>query len=145
MTMNGGQTTAGVGRIYQDFATTAGQFYEVSFTAGRGSPGAGLIGVQGDVFNVVDGSTSGGSLGTASSSSSTSGSTFYVETTFGFTATGTTSRLIFRDISAVTNSVDALLDDVRVSAVPEPASSAALAGAALLGLATLRRQRRAAA
>lgn len=144
MAINGADTTAGVGLLYQDFATTPGQEYEVSFTAGRAGSGAVVFGLKADVFNVISGVANGGSLGTASSSSANPFSEFYAETTFTFTASGALSRLIFTDTSASTNGGDALLDNVKVVAVPEPASAAALAGGALLGYAMLRRRRRAA-
>ncbi len=142
MTINGAESTPGVGLIYQDFTTTIGQTYQVGFSAGRGAFNNGaLAGVRGDAFNVVSGATSGGSLGFASASSTVQGSGFASPSSFSFVASGTLSRLLFSDISTGTNSVDALLDNVSVSAIPEPSTYAAIAGAAMLGLAVWRRQR----
>lgn len=143
VSINGGDTTAGVGFIYQDFTTVIGQSYTVSFSAGRSGTGAGTVGIKGDAYNVVSGATSGGSLGTTSSTRATSG--FNAAASFNFTATGTTSRVSFADISTATASLDAFIDNVVVvSAVPEPSTYAAITGLAVLGVCFIRRRRSAA-
>ena len=60
-----------------------------------------------------------------------------------FVANATTTRLSFTDISTVTNNVDGVLDDVSVTAVPEPGSYAMmLAGLAMVGAVARRRRGR---
>jgi hypothetical protein len=146
LAFNSNDSTAGVGLLYQDFATVVGNTYTVSFWVGRADAGASVpVGLQANVYNVLLGTTDGDSLGTASATEAFSGSYFFANPTFDFVATGSTSRLLFSDISQTTQSVDALLDNVSVtlsaSAVPEPSTYAALAGAAVLGLAMWKRRK----
>lgn len=148
---------AGTITIYQDFTTTPGTDYEVFFTVGATSdpsisePLNQPVSLKAETFNVVSGTTSGGALGLFTLDPTTaSGSTgeFFDQSSFSFTATGTTTRLIFTDLTFSTANVDALLDGISVqaaSAVPEPATYAAIVGAAMLGLAAWRRRKSGAA
>ena len=141
LSINGGESSV-TGRLYQDFTTTIGATYSVAFSAGlAGATGSQQIGLQADVYNVVSGSTSGGSLGTTSATTTSGTAGFFSPSAFSFTATGVTSRLMFADISAGTNGVDVVLDNVSVSAIPEPSTYAAIAGAAMLGLAVWQRRK----
>lgn len=144
LSIHGGQTTPGVGFLYQDFVTTPGTTYVVGFNAGRGANAGGSLGIQAEAYNVNAGSPTGGALGSVSSSSSVAGSRFYAPSTFNFTATGTTTRLVLSDISNSTDSVDVLLDNVTVTAVPEPSSYVALTSIVSLGFCALRRRNRSA-
>ena len=144
LAINGANSSAGVAFIYQDFVTTPGTAYVVGFSAGRGANAGGSLGIRGETYNVNAGSITGGVLGSASSLSSVAGSQFYSPSTFNFTATGTTTRLIFSDISDSTTNVDVLLDNVTVTAVPEPSAYVALTAMASLGFCALRRRTRSA-
>jgi hypothetical protein len=146
LAFNGGNRLPGVMFAFQDFATQTGVNYQVSFTGGHFGPGAGShIGVRATLFNVVAGETAGSALGSAESVVSTPGganSIFFHETqTFVFTATGTTSRIVIADISDATNSVDAIVDNISVTAIPEPSAAAAIAGAIMLAFVCSKRCR----
>ena len=126
------------GVISQSFATTAGTSYSLSFDFGKYSinqplqiarlqanvfDGTGFGGLQ--ILNqlVTDGTPSIGDP------DSTDSPNLYSSFQFGFIASGTTSTLRFADLSdpqSVGGGFDAMLDNVRVSAVPEPSSFALL-------------------
>jgi hypothetical protein len=133
LAFNGGNRLSGVMFAFQDFATQIGVDYQVSFTGGHLGLGSGShIGVSATLFNVMAGETDGSALGSAESVVSTPGgvnSIFFHEVqTFVFTATGTTSRIIIADISDATIAVDAIVDNISVTAIPEPSAAAAIAG-----------------
>jgi hypothetical protein len=154
LAFNTRDTAAGVIRIYQDFSTTIGMSYDITFTVGASSatgpePLNQPVAVQADIYNVLGGVTSGGALETLTASGTASGANgeFFSESSFSFVATGTTSRLVFTDMSLTTRNVDALLDGVSVAAspIPEPSTYAALAGVLMLGVAAWHRRKRASA
>jgi len=132
----------GFGTIFQDFSTSIGQQYHLSyFIAGQfGETDNAMAFTQ--VYDIVSGSTNGPALN--SQSASTNSNTFqYYD--FLFTAIGTTSRLMFTDaqvLSGLSGTDQQLnIDAVSVTAIPEPSTYAAMAGAAMLGLAVWRRRR----
>ena len=131
-TFNGGNPGSNGGYIEQAFATVVGQSYRVTFGVGRSGGGQDLS-LSAGVFEGV---------------SFVSGSTFappaavgYALGEFSFVAGSGSARLRFTDTSGGNSISDLYLDNVAVSAVPEPGTWALLAGAAALGLAVWRRRR----
>ena len=129
----------GVGMIFQDFSTSIGQQYQLSyFVAGNTTETDNVMALT-EVYNVVSGAADGAALGfenvvTNSDMMSPHG--------FLFTAVGTTTRLMFTDAQTDLFTNNQLnIDAVSVSAIPEPSTYAAMAGAAMLGLAVWRRRR----
>jgi major type 1 subunit fimbrin (pilin) len=107
---NGGQTTPN-GVLSQSFATTSGQIYTLAFDAGvlayNQNEQRLQVTVQGSgtlLSKVV--SIFGNGLGT----------TKWVPQSFTFTANSSASTLTFTDVSPTSNSLDLLLDHVRVAA-----------------------------
>lgn len=157
LVINAADSTPGVMNLFQDFSTISGATYTVSFSAGSNGPGnyfsegAGVSGILAQVYNVVGGATSGSALNSASSVRAIDGpfmdSAFNAPTSFTFVATGSTTRLLFGDVSTVTSSVDAILDNasVSLSSVPEPSTYAAIAGSAVLGFVIWQRRKKPAA
>jgi hypothetical protein len=120
---------------YQDFATTAGQEYTVSFAYAN----YGLDTTQ--QLNVLLSDSNAGLLLSSSYVDSTGGSdlsAIWNTTSLTFTAVGATTRLKFTDAGSSTVSTDLFVDNVAVEAVPEPMTMLALAGGAV---ALLRRRR----
>jgi uncharacterized protein DUF642 len=111
------------GAISQDFPTIVGQAYAVSL-AYADNPVAG--GTSTASVKVTDVATTASLLSTSiSHSTSTNSPPFadWLTATFGFTATGTTSRLSIASTSPDTSpSGGVILDAIDVHAVPEPAS-----------------------
>lgn len=110
--------------ITQDLTTVIGQTYTISYWVADGQP---------NLLEVMF----GGSMlfdGTAPANGTLSGA--YVEYTFNATATSTSTVLAFSG-QRTTGRGGTLLDDVSVTAVPEPATGL-LTSVALLGLVVLR-------
>jgi hypothetical protein len=144
-TVNSAEAVPGILEFYQDVTTVAGTTYNLTFTTGRIGPGDGTIGFSADVLN-IDGGISTGSLLTslATATSSVGGEAWNAETSVTFTATGSTTRIQFNDISNTTSSVDAVIDNVSLAAtaVPEPSTYAAIGGmVALLGTMFIKRRK----
>ncbi len=144
---NVAETAPSVASIYQDFTTTPGASYLVSFDVGRFGGSGGSVASLGRAFDVVSGVINGGALGSDTKSSTTANggafASFFASSSFSFVAVGNTSRLVISDASAVTGNVDLVVDkaSVTLTAIPEPSSYAAIAGTVLLGFAALRRRR----
>ena len=107
--LNGGQTTP-LGTIAQHFATVPGQAYTFTFDYGIASPSR-LTEQRLEV------TVSGNSvlLSQTVSQSSASAAVQYVRQSFTFVADGPVTTLTFRDLSAVTDSVDSFLDNVQIA------------------------------
>ena len=142
-------TTAGNITIYQDFSTTAGASYDVTFTVGASSATSGgnqPAAVKADIYDVLGGAVNGGSVASLTATGTATGTAgeFFAPSAFSFTATGTTTRLVFTDMTGRTTNVDALLDGVAVatSPIPEPSTYAAIIGALMLGVGVWRRRAR---
>ena len=134
--LNPGNTPPGV-TLSQSFSTTVGVTYSVSFAVGLEGGGGGFA-VEGQALSATQ-----SVLGTQTTPAIGTGS--WAIGSFNFTASTTTSTLVFTDVSAQTVNGDVLLDDVVVNAitpVPEPAEYAAVAGLALAAFGAWRRTRR---
>lgn len=154
LAFNSRGATPGTIQLYQDFATTPGTSYSGSFVVGASGAAFPVmtndaVSLSAEVYNVVSGAASGGALfstTTGGTSMGTNEGQFFMATLFSFTASGTTTRLIFSDLSSSTNRVDTLLDGVSLTAgispVPEPSTYAMLAGVGALACAAWRRRRR---
>lgn len=121
--------------IYQDIQTTPGAVYTLSFAfsprpAPRRDPG------EIDGIRVYWGGNLVATLFADGNNLSNTQWTYY---TFTVTATASTTRLEFQDASQYNNTYGALLDDVSVQLVPEPATLVAL-GTGLAGLLIRRRR-----
>lgn len=123
----GGGNSGPTGVLSQSIGTVSGQTYNLSFSYGAAGPNAAvqtILVTAGDLSRTVTSAASTNNLTTA-----------LVDYTFSFTAAGSSTIITFADTSAVTFSVDALLDNV---GIPEPASMLVL-GAGLIALAGARR------
>ena len=141
------------GEIWQSFATGAGLAYRLSFDFGKYSinqpnqaarlnvhvyDGAGFTGALLLDTVVVDGTPGPGEP------NSTDSPTVYDPYVFDFFAPGETATLRFTDTSdpqASGGGFDAMLDNVGIAVVPEPATPVLAIGAAALALAITRMRR----
>ena len=104
------------GQITQTFATVAGQEYSLTFLYGAFSSPAN-VGTQSIAI------TAGGLNTTLTSNASVRNLPDVLTSyQYNFLASGATTALTFTDASTQTDSIDAFLDNVDVSAVPEPSS-----------------------
>jgi hypothetical protein len=134
------------GSLSQSISTVAGQSYALSFLygaiAGNRLQTGPFAGNGPQVMNVL---VSNGNSVLVSQNFNAHGT--YDQTQFvspfsvQFTATSSLTRLSFNDVSVVTNSVDGMLDNVSVAAVPEAETYAMfLAGLGLMGFVARRRK-----
>ena len=124
------------GQVSQSFATSPGAKYNLSFLYGS-------FGFQGAEQSLT---VAAGSLSATITTltSTVDLSAVLAPYSYTFTATGATTTLSFSDISTITNSVDAFLDNVVVTpavAAPEPFSLGLLA-TAWVGVGIARRRSR---
>jgi hypothetical protein len=127
--------------IYQDFATVPSTLYELSFYIGASSDHlpAATINVK------LDGTTS--LLNATLTPNAPTTNIDWSLQTFSFTAYSSTTRLSFLDVGpsgngSFTDDNTSFVDNVTVTAVPEPSTYGVLVGAGMLGVAFLRRRRR---
>jgi hypothetical protein len=111
-----------VGSIYQTFSTVAGQAYELNFAYSHnifgGSPSKSAdVGIYGGVFStlLIPFQTITHNTGSASNLD-------WRRQTYSFVATGSQSTVAFGMIGQGNDNAGVLLDDLSVSAVPEPAT-----------------------
>lgn len=121
LVMNGGQTAPNA-YISQDFGTVPGQTYRLEYDAGvlALNTTQQRLGVQitGTTTHLAEVQTLTGN-GAAN--------TVWSARSHVFTADSTVTNLAFGDLSTTTNSIDLLLDDVRIVAIPADGNSAPLA------------------
>jgi len=134
---NGDSPATGV--ISQQFATIAAQAYQIELDYGRLGFGAGPQSLQLSLTNVSDGTVLFQTTITDGTGDSNLAS-LLDRYTYQFFASGPATKLTFRDVSATTMSTDGVLDNVRVTVVPEPTALALIAWGA--GLACWRHRRR---
>jgi PEP-CTERM motif len=124
------------GSIYQDITTVANQMYKVSFEYGA----IAVASPQSLVASATDGVTSLGAT-SVSATGTFDRAAILSPYSFTFTALSGTTRLTFLDTSGVTTSVDGVLDNVSIAAVPEAGTiSMMLGGLAMMGFMARRRR-----
>lgn len=127
----GGGNAANDGALSTTFATVLGKIYTLSFSAGAFGGGTDLLSYA---INGV-----GETLTTVADNNA---DTTFKSYTATFVGTGNPTTLSFSDPGAGIN-VDTVLDNVTVTAVPEPATwGLMLAGFAFVGVAARNRQRK---
>jgi hypothetical protein len=121
----GGGTSGNHATIYQEFLTTVGTTYELSFYIGAAFSPFATINVQ------VDGAAP--ILNQTLTAAPASTNINWTQHSFLFEADSNTSKLTFKDLSSFDDNVS-FVDNVSVSAVPEPSSLVLLVGLGAAGL-----------
>lgn len=122
--------------LYQNFPTVVGQHYIVSFDSG--ALGTGSEGMDSIVTKTGNGTDLGDILVTMNADNDLD--TTFTSYSYDFMATGTESAIFFEGIGQVKN-INAILDNVSVTAVPEPLTLS-LFGAGFVGALAMRRRKR---
>ena len=129
------------GSIYQTFATTLGQLYDVTFDL-SGNPGDaptnGLPRIK-SVRAAADGFSGDYSFDTTGLTTTT---LTWNTVAFSFIASGDSATLRFTSLTGTPNSYGALIDNVNVAAVPSPVPESGTFALSLLALASLASARR---
>ena len=129
----GGGNATNVSTLSQSFATMAGQAYQLSFDSAVFGSGS-----QSVTFALTGGIIG---TGTVTSSAVTNLNTALQNHTYNFTAIGGLTTLSFTSAPQVGTNVDAVIDNVSVAAVPEPAAWAMMiVGMGAIGFAMRRRK-----
>lgn len=131
LNFNGGDLPPG-STVEQTFDTIVGITYKIQFDVGRHGIAAQNIGLRGEAL-----SGTGSLLAVVEEHPLDYG--YMPRTTLLFEAVSTESIVRFTDISVDTSSVDILLDNVSITAVPEPEQVGLLASTLLVGMVFLRR------
>ncbi len=122
------------GSLYQDFATVLGQNYSLTFAYADNPLEGGVSTADVTVTDLVSTGTLLADSVAHSTSTNTPLNGDWIVYSGSFTATGTSTRLLFASTSASDSpSGGILLDDVIVLPIPEP-STLLLAGLGLLSL-----------
>jgi hypothetical protein len=126
----GGGTSGNHATVYQEFGTTPGTMYELSFYVGAAFSPLATINVQ------VDGAAP--ILNQTLTAAPPSTNIDWTQHSLLFEADSNTTRLSLKDLSSFDDNVS-FVDNVSVSAVPEP-SSLLMLGIGVVGLLMLRRK-----
>ncbi len=126
----GAGNTAGTETLAQTIATVAGRSYTLSFDSGS--------------FNgnqAVELFVGGNSVGTYTPSGTSNLDALFTPHSYVFTGSGSPTEILFSVVTFQGDNQDALVDNVSVTAVPEPASWALMiAGFGMVGFAARRRR-----